>query len=85
MTLITMVRDPDDRRLVCLAIDRYVAARERASKQQKRGRSVTNGVPPPRESFETFQLPTFQLPSEPMPLLEPEFTSLDLTIFDGAR
>jgi len=47
-TLIAMVPDPDDRRLVSESIDRYVNARERASKKQKYGRSVTKGAPIPR-------------------------------------
>jgi hypothetical protein len=77
--LIATVTDPQDRQRVCHAIDRYIFARERASKQEKRGRSVVKGVPSPRRPFETFQL------SDSMPLLEPDFTSLDLSIFDGAR
>jgi hypothetical protein len=77
--LVATMPDPQDRQRLCHAIDSYVFARERASKREKRGRSVVKGVPAPRAPFETFQL------SEPMPLLEPEFTSLDLSIFDGAR
>jgi hypothetical protein len=44
--LVVFVPDPEYRHLLCHAIDRYVAARGRASSREKQHRSVVKDVPP---------------------------------------
>jgi hypothetical protein len=43
--LVMFVPDPENRHLLCHAIDRYVDARARATSRQKRLRSAVIGVP----------------------------------------
>jgi hypothetical protein len=51
-----LVPDPQDRAMLGEAIDGYIACRERAAQNQRRARSVVEGVPAPRW-FTQLQVP----------------------------